>query len=424
MIGGILIYNTGLKSIFWYKVSNSHHMLIYYYFLYGAPIFLAMFLIRAAIIWMYHRRYFVQTWGSVLLLVLVIADFQLCLRTWYPFTDMDDRYRADLSQNSFVRNKTEPLDRLGAPIYQAYGPSRDQWQEFLRAPAEQAPAKLLGKFARLYYKGYVKPLYEPAFSWYPLTVGRSFFNFHESVMPDYFWDFDRALNTNNPRYSRQSWVGSWDPTSRLADVAGIKYIFWDDEIKDERLIEVEKYDNGKGLGRIYLNPLAVPRAYIVNKVEIFEDRGRLLSRMAERGFNPREVATTEDTQLFQLLRSGNKAGQNSSTVSIDAYMPDRVKLTVETQEQALLVLNDFYYPNWTATLNGQPTPIYRVNCLFRGIVLPGGLSQVDFRYYDWYAHIGWIASLGSWMLVVSYLVISHVYCGIRKRRTRTEDMIA
>ncbi|MEW6530027.1 MAG: YfhO family protein [Thermodesulfobacteriota bacterium] len=424
MVSGILIYNTGLKSLFWHKINNSHHILVYYYFGYAALTFLAMFLIRGAIIWIYHRRYFVRTWGSVLLLIFVIADFELCFRTWYPFTDMDDRYRADLPQNAFVRKKTEPLDRLGAPVYQAYGPSREQWQEFLKAPADQEPAALLEKFARLYYKGYVKPLYEPSFSWYPLTVGRSFFNFHESIMPDYFWDFDKALNKNNPRYSRQSWVGLWDPTSRLADVAGIKYIFWDDEVKDERLIEVENYDNGKGFGRIYLNPHAVPRAYIVNRVELFKDRGQLLLRMAERDYNPLEAATTEDARLAQLMESGNTTRQSNSNVGIDAYLPDQVRLTVETRDRALLVLTDLYYPNWTATVNGQPTTIYRVNCLFRGIVVPGGRSEVIFRYYDWCAHVGLIASIAGWIFVVSYLVISGFYCSIRKHCTRAKDIIA
>src|SRR5262249_54451451 len=49
-----------------------------------------------------------------------------------------------------------------------------------------------------------------------------------------------------------------------------------------------------------------------------------------------------------------------------------VEIRAHTPTTRLLVLRDNWYPGWRATVDGKPTPIYRVNGSFRGVVVPPG----------------------------------------------------
>jgi uncharacterized membrane protein YfhO len=61
---------------------------------------------------------------------------------------------------------------------------------------------------------------------------------------------------------------------------------------------------------------------------------------------------------------------------------DSRELVVETEAPAdgFLLLADTFYPGWTASVDGTPTPIYRANHSVRGIQLPKGRHEVRFTY--------------------------------------------
>jgi len=409
---GVVVYNTGLKDYFWHRIMNRDHLIVYYYFRYAALTFIGAFVIRAAIVWIYHKKYFVSTAGAIALLVLAIADFQLCFAIWVPFANLDEKYSLSLPQNRFVGEQVRPLERIGTFQYQLYRPDPKLYSEFMTTRGEQDPQRLLEGFARLYYKGIASPDFEPSFTWFPLTIGRSQYNFHESLMPKYFWDFDKALNSGNPEYTRQSWIGLWDPQSRLLDVAGIDYVIWHDKVTNPRLVEASTYDNGKGLGYIYRNPGAVPRAYVASTVELYDQRSRLLDRIGEPGFDPRKTVTTEDAELFTLMKNHGPSEQFPREATIVQYGPNKVTVSAAAGSNAVLVLNDMYYPNWKATIDGNFTKIFRVNCLFRGVVLPPGNHTVEFSYYNPWFHRGIVVSALSWGAVVLFLG----FASIREKR--------
>ena len=46
----------------------------------------------------------------------------------------------------------------------------------------------------------------------------------------------------------------------------------------------------------------------------------------------------------------------------------------------LLVVSEIYHPNWRATVDGEPAPVYRVDVAMRGVEVPAGRHEVRFRY--------------------------------------------
>src|SRR5215471_2921272 len=53
-------------------------------------------------------------------------------------------------------------------------------------------------------------------------------------------------------------------------------------------------------------------------------------------------------------------------------------LQVQTisRQPSFLVLGDFYFPGWTAFVNGRQAPIMRTNYVQRGVLLPAGQNFV------------------------------------------------
>lgn len=60
---------------------------------------------------------------------------------------------------------------------------------------------------------------------------------------------------------------------------------------------------------------------------------------------------------------------------------DRLIITVTPSEQErFLVLNDLYFPGWSAKTNGQELPVYPTNIFARGIVVPPLANTIVFEY--------------------------------------------
>ena len=92
------------------------------------------------------------------------------------------------------------------------------------------------------------------------------------------------------------------------------------------------------------------------------------------------------------------------TATIVSESPRRVEIQATTSQPGLLVLSDSYFPGWTATVNGSPREIHRVNVALRGVLLPSGEHTVVFTYQPRWFQIGVVVSLVGWLLALAMLL--------------------
>ena len=64
-----------------------------------------------------------------------------------------------------------------------------------------------------------------------------------------------------------------------------------------------------------------------------------------------------------------------------AYSPDRVEVAIVVPTAAILVIDDAWYPGWTATVNGSDAAVFRANYLSRGVIVPAGASRVVLEFH-------------------------------------------
>ncbi|MBN1641398.1 MAG: YfhO family protein [Anaerolineae bacterium] len=136
--------------------------------------------------------------------------------------------------------------------------------------------------------------------------------------------------------------------------------------------------------RVYLNDGYLPRAFVVHQAEVIADRALALARLADPGFDRRRSVVLEETpppeQTLSLASPSAEVAGQDALVEIADYRLDDVTVHVRAASPGYLVLADAHYPGWRATVDGQPTQLYRANYVLRAVYLPAGAHEVRFVY--------------------------------------------
>jgi uncharacterized membrane protein YfhO len=80
-------------------------------------------------------------------------------------------------------------------------------------------------------------------------------------------------------------------------------------------------------------------------------------------------------------------------------------LEVATEQPALLVVSEIYYPaGWVARIDGGETPIYPVNTILRGVMVPPGRHTVTLDFEPADLRLGrWISRLALLAVILGFI---------------------
>jgi hypothetical protein len=73
------------------------------------------------------------------------------------------------------------------------------------------------------------------------------------------------------------------------------------------------------------------------------------------------------------------AGPGAAAHVVEA-VPGKLMLDVVPSEDGLLVVSQPFYPGWQARVDGERTPIHRVDYLLQGVPLEAGSHRVELSY--------------------------------------------
>ena len=141
------------------------------------------------------------------------------------------------------------------------------------------------------------------------------------------------------------------------------------------------------------NPQVLPRAYLAMP-RCVPDASAARTLVLSRSFRPgRDVAL--ECPPGALEAEAPPTDGAPGEVRLVHYAPESVELEVEARAPMALVLNDAYYDGWSATVDGQPTPILPANIVVRGVRVPAGTHRVSFSYRTPGLVLGALISLGT-----------------------------
>ncbi|OGG12808.1 hypothetical protein A3D77_07165 [Candidatus Gottesmanbacteria bacterium RIFCSPHIGHO2_02_FULL_39_11] len=158
--------------------------------------------------------------------------------------------------------------------------------------------------------------------------------------------------------------------SPVSDLLGIKYLL---SLTPVQSLKWE-YVMRDGETYLYQNKDVLPRAYLAQTV-FQKETDQDVMREVLNNKNSDSAFSTENITL------GSKSLTPSESAVIENYEENDIRIKVISGDTRMLVLTDPYYKTWKAFVDEKETQIFKVNFLFRGVVIPSGEHIIEFKNY-------------------------------------------
>ncbi|MFH1800839.1 MAG: YfhO family protein [Candidatus Omnitrophota bacterium] len=181
---------------------------------------------------------------------------------------------------------------------------------------------------------------------------------------------------------------------KMMDFLNVRYFFTKIAVTPKKDLPLVFQDTHN---KVYLNPQALPRAFLVTDYRIISQKQDILKAVRDPSFEFQTSVILEDKP--RLSEKPARSRFDPASVSFERYEPDRIKLRVNASQDSILVLSENYYPGWKAFLDGLEVPIFRSDYTFRSVEVPKGQHSVEFIFqpasFRWGLAVSFIFLLGG-----------------------------
>lgn len=125
------------------------------------------------------------------------------------------------------------------------------------------------------------------------------------------------------------------------------------------------------------NPYTYGNAWFVDKITYVDNANDELSAVGKISLRHEAVAD----KRFKDVLGDTKVQDNTSIVSITQCEPNHLKYTVKSATGGIIVFSEVYYPGWTATIDGKPAELGRVNYVLRALNVGAGDHEVELDFH-------------------------------------------
>ena len=148
------------------------------------------------------------------------------------------------------------------------------------------------------------------------------------------------------------------------------------------------------------NPSRYGPAWFIKELKVVANADEEMSLLST--FTPSNEALVD--QRFGLSNTSYSA---TGSIQLTSYEPNHLVYDVNTEESSFAVFSEIFYDKgWNAYINGELNSHYRVNYVLRGMNLPKGEYQVEFKFEPQSVALGSSISLVCSILI--YLLLGFV----------------
>lgn len=161
------------------------------------------------------------------------------------------------------------------------------------------------------------------------------------------------------------------------------------------------------------NPYAYGNAWLVDKISYVGNANEEIDQVGK--INLRHEAVADAKFKTQL---GDAAQQdNSSMVKITSYAPNQLAYDVKSDKGGVLVFSEIYYPGWTATVDGQPVELGRVDYILRALNIKAGSHKVVLSFFPKSVDTTESVAYASYAILVIAILLSVFFEWKKKKKT-------
>jgi hypothetical protein len=157
---------------------------------------------------------------------------------------------------------------------------------------------------------------------------------------------------------------------------------------------------------VFENHRTLPRAWLVPRAAQFDSRQVLAAIQKSilpdgTVYRPRRLALVEEPVDFK-----PEPFDEQATVTLTHLSDTQSEVSTSARTPVFLVLSDIFYPGWRATINNEPTHIFRTNYVLRGVIVPAGSNRVRFEFSPATLYLGAAVSVCCVLLLIGLVAVA------------------
>ena len=125
------------------------------------------------------------------------------------------------------------------------------------------------------------------------------------------------------------------------------------------------------------NPYVYGNAWFVDELRYVDNANQEMDVLATMDLRHQAVADAK----FKAQLGDAVVQDTASVVTITAYEPNCLTYDVNSGKGGVLVFSEVYYPGWTATIDGEPVELGRVDYLLRAMQVKPGRHEVVLSFF-------------------------------------------
>lgn len=168
-------------------------------------------------------------------------------------------------------------------------------------------------------------------------------------------------------------------TPRTQDLFNVRYTL---STKSDRPGQQQEVFTGVSGVKVFRNPNAFPRTWLVHAVKEVANDGYLRMAVQDPALDLRQTA------IFIGKAPVVAPCGAIDRVAVLSRGTDRMIVDVETQCAGLLVVSETNYPGWSVKVDGKRERVWEVYGALRGVEIPAGRHQVEWKFRPWSVYVG------------------------------------
>ncbi|KQC29234.1 YfhO family protein [Flagellimonas eckloniae] len=137
---------------------------------------------------------------------------------------------------------------------------------------------------------------------------------------------------------------------------------------------------------------------------------------------------TKKAAVINLIKNHNNSDFTRHKLTIDSlanidlvdYLPNYIKYQSNNSNDGFAVFSEMHYPKgWNAFIDGKAEPHYKVNYALRGMKVPAGQHEIEFKFEPTVVKMGSQVTLASCILL-GLIVIGGLGFSLRPKKSKTK----
>lgn len=163
------------------------------------------------------------------------------------------------------------------------------------------------------------------------------------------------------------------------------------------------------------NPYAQGNGWFVDKLTYVADANAEYAGVGKIDVSHEAVADKK----FEPILKQTQTNDSTARVVLTKYEPNNMTYTVNSTKGGVVVFSEVYYPGWTATIDGQPAELGRVNYILRALNVKAGKHEVVLDFHP--TSISTTETIAYAALIVLLLAICVAIYSEKKKQKITKE---